>query len=153
MRLSRSALAVAVMFSLGTVGCASSPTKAGGSASSGDAAQVDTGSGRTVKGCESCASTEFCVASVFSGGPCEETSGSDSGDESCPPGTSFDGECCQSDEVDTTYYCYSTPAGCASPITCECGATAVIAACSGDVLEDVDCSTMSGGLSCQQVHD
>jgi len=128
------------------VGCSSpSPAKSGSTDAGGVA------SGRIVSACTDCSAGEFCVDVGFSGGPCEG-SGSGSSGSDCPPGTSLDGDCCQPDPSDT-YYCYPNPTGCASPITCECGANVVIDACDGQVLDDVECAQITGGLSCQQNHD
>jgi hypothetical protein len=128
-------------------GCSSSQPSAG--PHSPDAGT--TGSSRMVSACSQCSSTEICVDVEFSDGPCEG-SGSGASGTDCPKGSSFDGDCCQVDPSDT-YHCYPTPSGCASPVTCECAANVVIDACSGEVLSDVDCAEVRGGLSCEQSHD
>jgi hypothetical protein len=88
----------------------------------GCACLVDAGSGQTlpdggisVASCASCTSSEICVVTVASGGPCLMPN--DAG--GCPNGsTASPGQCC--DDSSTSYRCDSRPPACGQELSCGC---------------------------------
>jgi hypothetical protein len=113
------------------VGAAIAACSSGGSGTPSDAAGPACGAA-------TCAATEVCVRTQFSGGACMMP-----GDAGCPAGTSFTGACCTQDP---SWACAPLPSGCGGTPTCACAASTLCQpayTCTTTGSSEIDCTLLA----------
>ena len=121
------AFAAVILIGAAVGGCSNS----GGSGTPSDAAGPACGSA-------TCAATEVCVRTQFSGGACMAPE-----DGGCPSGTSLSGGCCTQDP---TWACAPRPGGCGGTLTCACAASTLCQSgytCATPSSAEIDCSLLA----------
>jgi hypothetical protein len=124
----------------GNPGGGGSPSPGGDAATGYDDASA-TQSGRSVPACSACESTELCVANTLVAGICSSPSPSGT----CPPGTTFESDCCVPNPT-ITYACWPIPPSCAQGLSCDCASGIVILTCGQDLQDN--CTLFDGGVGC-----